>query len=174
MAAPHAAVRGQRRGLERKSCRSPLDDGRIDPVALAFERIGRQRNPTSVLVGIESIPINGHPFLPKRANCEEKCDPFGVVLARVRECRDGRATPVWHEVVSRQRAQRGARATFQEEIVVMFDQPLHGLGELHSREGMVRPVPGIRRLCRRNRLSGHCRYEWPRRPTQLDLGHGTT
>jgi len=147
LAFPAAGSQGWRlRWSAFRTCRN-----RIDPVPLALEGIGRQRDAAPRLVRPERRPVGAQAGEPEpRHGLEQEGEVVraleGVAQGRQRH-RIGPADPSGHrELLQRPGGERLARPDFDQHPPGLAPQLGHRVREPHRAAQVLRPVGGVRRL----------------------------
>ncbi len=107
---------------------------RVDPVALALERVGRQGHPAALLAPVEARPVHLHPGQPeppkRRRDAESAVVRIGqhgqdVDGLRLQPAlpREGRQAPAWTDLDHDGRALRGQRRAAGREADRFADLP---------------------------------------------------
>ena len=122
-------------------------------------------------MGVEGIPIDGHAVLPEGAQCKKQTCPLGVVLVCIRKCGNRRAGMAGGELLASQRTQRGARSTFEEEVVPLVFEVLDCAGKFDGGAGMVGPVRRVGGFGSGDGASGDGGDKGPSGRAQVDLGN---
>jgi hypothetical protein len=139
--------------------------GRIDPVALTFEGVSRERHPLPALVVVEAGPIDLDASDPQPAHGFQE----GFEVGALAQSGDGDPVGPGGRMLLDQRSERGARADLQEDAVGLAEQLADAFSEADGAPHVARPVAGVGEVVRGDPGAGDVGNERDARRLHPDL-----
>ena len=152
-------------------CFCGCHDGRVHPVSLSFEGIGRQPHSPSPRVPMNSSPVQPRSGHPQSAGCHQHRLNVGAAISGMRERSDRRTCVPALELLPQQRGQSTAGADLEEDAPCIREQPPRAVCKANRLAELACPIGVVGRLRVGDPVSGQARDEWSLRRTSRNLRH---